>query len=99
MKLLRVFLAVLILGKFFLIISGTDAYITTQIDLLDSTDVMWLLAPFVIVTVLFCAIIVLDNAYRRGAINRRLKTAMKVVIVLIPLSGLLVMPVFHRLGR
>ncbi|HLN96440.1 MAG TPA: hypothetical protein VK183_12470 [Flavobacterium sp.] len=93
------FLAVLILGKFFLIVSGTDAYITTQIELLDSTDLMWLLAPFVIVTVLFCAVIVLDNAYRRGAIDRRLQTVMKVVIVLVPLSGLLVMPVFHRLGR
>ncbi len=99
MKLLRVFLAALILGKFFLIISGTDAYITTQIDLLDNTDLMWLLTPFVIVTVLFCTMIVLDNAYRRGAIDRRLQTVMKVVIVLIPLSGLLVMPVFHRLGR
>lgn len=100
MKIVRVIVLVLVLCKVVLVVSGVSNFYTiTEFGYFDKTDFLWLLIPLTIAIVLFCTVIVLDNACDRGVIDRKWSRFLKLVILLIPLSGLVVMPLFRRMGR
>jgi|GEM_PF-4778466 len=100
MKIVRIVVLIFVLSKVVLVASGAgDFYPLVQFENFDRADLLWLVLPLTIAIVLFCTAIVLDNAKERGVIDSRWNRVLKVVILVIPLSGLLVMPLFHRLGR